>query len=67
MAEWISRYPRWHEFAWRPDILAARIIGSSDDDLGLAVRERMTTFQVALRDQAHAKGASLRDEVARGS
>ncbi|HKX68348.1 MAG TPA: 5-(carboxyamino)imidazole ribonucleotide mutase [Intrasporangium sp.] len=48
-------------------LLAARIVGTSDDDLGRRVRERMSDFQVALRDQAHAKGASLRDDVARGS
>ncbi|WP_353509202.1 5-(carboxyamino)imidazole ribonucleotide mutase [Intrasporangium sp.] len=47
-------------------LLAARIVGTSDDDLGRAVRERMSTFQAALRDQAHAKGASLREEVAKG-
>jgi phosphoribosylaminoimidazole carboxylase, PurE protein len=48
-------------------LLAARIVGTSDDDLGRAVRERMSEFQVALRDEAHAKGASLREEVAKGS
>jgi len=48
-------------------LLAARILGTSDDDLGRLVREQMSDFQVALRDQAHAKGASLRDDVARGS
>jgi len=48
-------------------LLAARIVGTSDDDLGRAVRERMSGFQVALRDEAHAKGASLREEVAKGS
>ena len=47
-------------------LLAARIVGTSDDDLGRTVRERMSTFQAALRDQAHAKGASLRAEVAKG-
>ncbi|MGN6753992.1 MAG: 5-(carboxyamino)imidazole ribonucleotide mutase [Intrasporangium sp.] len=47
-------------------LLAARIIGSSDDEEGRAMRQRMVQFQSALRDQAHAKGASLRDEVARG-
>lgn len=47
-------------------LLAARIVGTSDDDLGRAVRARMSDFQVQLRDQAHAKGAALRDEVARG-
>ena len=47
-------------------LLAARIVGTSDDELGRAVRERMNDFQVTLRDQAHAKGASLRDDVAKG-
>ncbi|WP_034713061.1 5-(carboxyamino)imidazole ribonucleotide mutase [Intrasporangium chromatireducens] len=47
-------------------LLAARIIGSSGDELGQRVHERMVAFQSTLRDQAHAKGASLRDEVARG-
>jgi 5-(carboxyamino)imidazole ribonucleotide mutase len=30
------------------------------------LRERLLRFQQDLRDQGHAKGASLRDEVARG-
>ncbi|MEO7754882.1 MAG: 5-(carboxyamino)imidazole ribonucleotide mutase [Terracoccus sp.] len=47
-------------------LLAARIVGTSDDELGTAVRGRMVAFQAALRDQAHAKGAALRAEVARG-
>lgn len=47
-------------------LLAARIIGTGGDDLGGDVRDRMIAFQAALRDQAHAKGASLRDEVAKG-
>ncbi|GAA6527324.1 5-(carboxyamino)imidazole ribonucleotide mutase [Intrasporangium sp. DVR] len=47
-------------------LLAARIVGTADDDLGRAVRARMNDFQIALRDQAHAKGAALRDEVAKG-
>jgi 5-(carboxyamino)imidazole ribonucleotide mutase len=47
-------------------LLAARIVGTSDDDLGRAVRDLMADFQVALREQAHAKGAALRDEVAKG-
>lgn len=46
-------------------LLAARIIGTSGDDLGQVVHDRMVDFQVALRDQAHAKGASLRSEVAK--
>jgi 5-(carboxyamino)imidazole ribonucleotide mutase len=47
-------------------LLAARIVGSGSDDLAADVRERMAAFQDDLRDQAHAKGARLRDEVARG-
>jgi 5-(carboxyamino)imidazole ribonucleotide mutase len=47
-------------------LLAARIVGTSDDQLGRDVRTRMVDFQAALRDQAHAKGAALRDEVAKG-
>ena len=30
------------------------------------MREQMLTFQADLRDQAHAKGAALREQVARG-
>ncbi len=51
-------------------LLAARIIGApgdeSGDELSRAVRDRMVAFQSSLRDQAHAKGESLRSEVARG-
>ena len=38
-------------------LLAVRILGGSDP----ALRERMTAFQADLRDQAHAKGAALRE------
>ena len=47
-------------------LLAARIVASGSDELAADVRERMLAFQEDLRDQAHAKGAKLRDEVARG-
>ncbi len=47
-------------------LLAARIVGTSDDDLGRVVRGRMVDFQASLREQAHAKGEALRDEVAKG-
>ncbi|MDV3221446.1 5-(carboxyamino)imidazole ribonucleotide mutase [Intrasporangium sp.] len=47
-------------------LLAARIVGTAGDDLGRVVRDRMADFQAALRDQAHAKGAALRAEVAKG-
>ncbi|MDO5735271.1 MAG: 5-(carboxyamino)imidazole ribonucleotide mutase [Propionibacteriaceae bacterium] len=38
-------------------LLAVRILAASD----VALRERMLTFQDALRDAAHAKGAVVRD------
>ena len=47
-------------------LLAARIVGTGGDELAADVREQMLTFQADLRDQAHAKGASLREQVARG-
>jgi 5-(carboxyamino)imidazole ribonucleotide mutase len=47
-------------------LLAARILASGLDSEAAALRERMVRFQQDLRDQAHAKGASLRDEVKRG-
>ena len=47
-------------------LLAARIVGAGEGAEAAAVRERMVAFQASLRDQAHAKGAALRAEVARG-
>ncbi|MGW5239975.1 5-(carboxyamino)imidazole ribonucleotide mutase [Monashia sp. NPDC004114] len=47
-------------------LLAARIVGSGSDPLATRVRERMVGFQSELRDQAHAKSASLREQVAKG-
>jgi len=47
-------------------LLAARIVGTGSDELAAEVREQMVAFQEDLRDQAHAKGASLREQVARG-
>ena len=44
-------------------LLAARIIGAGTDDEARRVRERMVEFQAALRDQAHAKGAALRQRT----
>jgi 5-(carboxyamino)imidazole ribonucleotide mutase len=41
-------------------LLAVRILAVSDPDL----RERMTSFQEALKEQAYAKGAALRAEAA---
>ena len=42
-------------------LLAARILGAGSDAEARRVREAMTAFQSALRDQAHAKGAALRE------
>ena len=44
-------------------LLAARIVGTGSDALSLRVRAAMVAFQAALRDQAHAKGAALREQV----
>lgn len=46
-------------------LLAVRILAAGGDDEARRLGEAMSRFQVSLRDQAHAKGASLRDEVAR--
>jgi 5-(carboxyamino)imidazole ribonucleotide mutase len=40
-------------------LLAVRILGAADEGL----RSKMTAFQAALRDQAHAKGERLRAEA----
>ncbi|MEV7967272.1 5-(carboxyamino)imidazole ribonucleotide mutase [Sphaerisporangium sp. NPDC088356] len=40
-------------------LLAVRILGAASEEL----RSKMTGFQAALRDQAHAKGARLRVEA----
>ncbi|MDO5710911.1 MAG: 5-(carboxyamino)imidazole ribonucleotide mutase [Micrococcales bacterium] len=42
-------------------LLAARIVAAGEGDLARDVRQRMLAFQEDLRDQAHAKGAALRD------
>jgi 5-(carboxyamino)imidazole ribonucleotide mutase len=47
-------------------LLAVRILATTDEDLLAAMTRFMTAFQDDLRDQAHAKGAKLREEVARG-
>ena len=46
-------------------LLAARILGAGDGQEAEQLRERMVSFQAGLRDQAHAKGAALRER--RGS
>jgi 5-(carboxyamino)imidazole ribonucleotide mutase len=45
-------------------LLAARILAAGEGELAAGLRERMLEFQSRLRDQAHAKGASLRADVA---
>lgn len=45
-------------------LLAARILASAPDEEGERLRAAMADFQTELRDQAHAKGAALRAEVA---
>lgn len=42
-------------------LLAARILGSGTSSADAALRDRMVAFQAELRDQAHAKGAALRE------
>ena len=42
-------------------LLAARILAAGEGEYAAGLRERMTAFQAELRDQAHAKGAALRE------
>jgi 5-(carboxyamino)imidazole ribonucleotide mutase len=42
-------------------LLAARILGAGEGPYAAGLRERMRAFQTDLRDQAHAKGAALRE------
>jgi 5-(carboxyamino)imidazole ribonucleotide mutase len=42
-------------------LLAVRILAAGDGPYAAGLRERMTAFQSDLRDQAHAKGAALRE------
>lgn len=45
-------------------LLAARIVGAGATPQARAVQEAMVDFQLRLRDQAHAKGAALRERRA---
>ena len=45
-------------------LLATRILAAGDGEYAAGLRERMTAFQADLRDQAHAKGAALRERRA---
>jgi 5-(carboxyamino)imidazole ribonucleotide mutase len=42
-------------------LLAVRILAAGDGPYAAGLRERMAAFQSDLRDQAHAKGAALRE------
>ena len=42
-------------------LLAARVLAAGEGPYAAGLRERMTAFQGELRDQAHAKGAALRE------
>ena len=44
-------------------LLAVRILAAADTPEGAELREAMRGFQSELRDQAHAKGAKLRDRL----
>jgi len=41
-------------------LLAVRVLAAGDGEYAAVLRERMSAFQVRLRDEAHAKGAALR-------
>ena len=45
-------------------LLAARVLAAGEGPYAAALRERMVAFQGELRDQAHAKGAALRERRA---
>jgi 5-(carboxyamino)imidazole ribonucleotide mutase len=42
-------------------LLAARILAAGEGPEAERLRQAMTDFQASLRDQAHAKGAALRE------
>ncbi len=44
-------------------LLAVRILSAGVDDAAMALRAQMRDFQESLRDQAHAKGAALRERT----
>ena len=47
-------------------LLAARILGAGEGPEAARIRDALTTFRGALRDEAHAKGAALRARRADG-
>jgi 5-(carboxyamino)imidazole ribonucleotide mutase len=48
-------------------LLAVRVLAAGDGEYAGGLRERMSAFQAALRDEAHAKGAALRERRAQHS
>jgi 5-(carboxyamino)imidazole ribonucleotide mutase len=42
-------------------LLAVRVLAAGEGERAAGLRERTSAFQAELRDQAHAKGAALRD------
>ena len=46
-------------------LLAARILAAGEGEYAARLRARMSAFQADLRDQAHAKGAALRERRSR--
>jgi 5-(carboxyamino)imidazole ribonucleotide mutase len=46
-------------------LLAVRILAAGEGAQAERLREAMSAFQVSLRDQAHAKGAALRERRSR--
>ncbi|GAA4398063.1 5-(carboxyamino)imidazole ribonucleotide mutase [Ornithinibacter aureus] len=47
-------------------LLAARILGAGEGSEAARIRDALTAFRGALRDEAHAKGAALRERRADG-
>lgn len=47
-------------------LLAARILGAGEGEEAARLRAALAAFRVALRDEAHAKGAALRERRSQG-
>jgi len=47
-------------------LLAVRVLSAGDGEYAAGLRDRMLAFQGGLRDQAHAKGAALRERRGAG-
>ena len=48
-------------------LLAARILGAGEGEEAARLRGALAEFRVRLRDEAHAKGAALRERRADGT